>query len=126
MGIIYNIIYINDYRYCTKGKTNRKTRITLTSKEVRPLENVCNALIKNAKEKDIRIRGPTRMPTKNLVITTRKSPCGEGTNTWDKWEMKLHKSIMDLICSTENVKKITDVVIEPGVEVEISITENES
>ncbi len=28
-------------------------------------------------------RGPTRMPTKVLRVTTRKSPCGEGTNTWD-------------------------------------------
>ncbi len=34
------------------------------------------------------MKGPVRMPTKVLHITTRKSPCGEGTNTWDRFEMR--------------------------------------
>ena len=34
--------------------------------------------MKGAKGKDLKIKGPVRMPTKVLHITTRKSPCGEG------------------------------------------------
>ena len=34
-----------------------------------------------------------RLPTKKLRITTRKSPCGEGTNTWDRFEMRIHKCV---------------------------------
>ena len=30
-----------------------------------------------------------RMPTKTLRITTRKAPCGNGTNTWDRFEMRM-------------------------------------
>ena len=41
---------------------------------------VCADLIKGAKEKRLRVKGPVRMPTKVLRITTRKSPCGEGTS----------------------------------------------
>ena len=37
------------------------------------------------------------MPTKVLRLTTRKSPCGEGTNTWDHLEMRIHKRIIDLV-----------------------------
>jgi hypothetical protein len=39
---------------------------------------VCSDLVKAAKEKSMRVKGPVRMPTKVLNITTRKSTCGEG------------------------------------------------
>lgn len=39
---------------------------------------VCADLVKGAKDKLLRVKGPVRMPTKVLKITTRKSPCGEG------------------------------------------------
>lgn len=49
---------------------------------------VCADLVKGAKDKQLKVKGPVRMPTKILKITTRKSPCGEGTNTWDAFEMR--------------------------------------
>ena len=45
----------------------------------------------------MKVSGPVRMPTKVLRLTTRKSPCGEGTNTWDHLEMRIHKRIIDLV-----------------------------
>ncbi|VVA40378.1 PREDICTED: 40S [Prunus dulcis] len=39
---------------------------------------VCIDLVRGAKDKRLRVKGPVRMPTKILHITTRKSPCGEG------------------------------------------------
>ena len=65
-----------------------KIRITLTSKKVSSLEKVCSELIERAKSKDLRVKGPVRMPTKHLKITTRKTPCGEGSKTWDTYEMR--------------------------------------
>ena len=32
----------------------------------------------------LQVKGPVRMPTRKLVLTTRKSPCGNGTNTFDR------------------------------------------
>lgn len=45
-------------------------------------------MIKGAKDKLLKVKGPVRMPTKILRITTRKAPCGEGTNTFDTFEMR--------------------------------------
>ena len=64
-----------------------RIRITLTSRTVKSLEKVCNDLIKGAKEKDLKVKGPVRMPTKTLRITTRKTPCGEGSKTWDRFQV---------------------------------------
>ena len=38
---------------------------------------VCADLIRGAKDKQLKVKGPVRMPTRVLLITTRKSPCGE-------------------------------------------------
>lgn len=40
---------------------------------------VCADLVRGSKDKRLRVKGPVRMPTKVLHITTRKSPCGEGS-----------------------------------------------
>jgi len=39
------------------------------------------------------------MPVKTLKITVRKSPCGEGTNTYERLEMRIYKRVIDLVCS---------------------------
>lgn len=49
------------------------------------------------------------MPTKILKITTRKTPCGEGSKTWDHLEMKIHKRLIDLESPAEVVKQIVSL-----------------
>ncbi|KEZ38896.1 hypothetical protein SAPIO_CDS10211 [Scedosporium apiospermum] len=97
-----------------------KIRITLSSRKVKSLEKVCNELLERAKTKDLRVKGPVRLPTKTLKITTRKTPNGEGSKTWDTYEMRIHKRLIDLTAPTEVVKQII-VNIEAGVEVEVTI-----
>lgn len=64
------------------------------------------------------------MPTKILRITTRKTPCGEGSKTWDRFQMRIHKRVIDLTSSSDVIKQITTINIEPGVEVEVTIADN--
>ena len=58
---------------------------------------VCSEINRLALSKSVQVSGPVRMPTKFLRITTRKSPCGEGTNTWEHLEMRIHKRVIDLV-----------------------------
>lgn len=99
-----------------------KIRITLTSSNVKNLEKFSADLINRAKDKQLRVKGPVRLPTKVLKITTRKTPCGEGSKTWDRYELKIHKRLIDLHSSSEIVKQITSISLEPGVEVEVTIS----
>ena len=82
---------------------------------------MCSDLKRQAEENGLkgRVTGPVRLPTRTLRITTRKTPCGEGSKTWDRFEMRIHKRIIDLNAPTEVVKKITAITIEPGVDVEV-------
>jgi len=87
------------------------------------LSKVCADLVNRAKDKKLKVKGPVRIPTKVLRITTRKTPCGEGSKTWDRYEMRIHKRLIDLHSPSEVVKQITSISIEPGVEVEVTIAD---
>lgn len=100
-----------------------RIRITLTSRKVASLEKVCSDLIEGAKKLKLKVKGPVRMPTKTLRITTRKTPCGEGSKTWDRFQMRIHKRVIDLQSTSEIVKQITSISIETGVEVEVTIAD---
>ncbi|KAJ9459628.1 uS10 - 40S ribosomal protein S20 [Diplonema papillatum] len=101
-----------------------KIRIVLSSRKVPALETACKQLVAGAKNHDLRVKGPIRMPTKTLRITTMKSPCGEGTITFDRFQMRVHKRVIDLVSPSELVKKITSINIESGVDVEVTIADS--
>mmetsp|Transcript_1190 Transcript_1190/g.1569 ORF Transcript_1190/g.1569 Transcript_1190/m.1569 type:complete len:120 (-) Transcript_1190:35-394(-) len=100
-----------------------RIRITLTSLNVQNLEKVCAELKRGAVDKKLRVSGPVRLPTKVLRHTMRKTPNGEGSKTWDRLQMRIHKRIIDLHSPSEIVKQITSISIEPGVEVEVTIAD---
>ena len=97
-------------------------RLTITGLNVKPLETTCSQIINAAKDHEFKVKGPVRIPTKTLRITTRKSPCGEGTNTWDRYEMRIHKRVIDLFCPSELVKEVTSFKLEPGVDVNVNVS----
>jgi small subunit ribosomal protein S20e len=86
---------------------------------------VCSDLKRQAEDNGLKgkVTGPVRLPTRTLRITTRKTPCGEGSKTWDHFELRVHKRLIDLKAPTEVVKKITAITIEPGVEVEVIVAD---
>merc|ERR1712113_423078 len=98
-----------------------KIRITITSKNCSAIERISTELVKAAKDKQLKVKGPVRMPTKTLRITTRKTPCGEGSKTWDRYQMRIHKRVIDLQSPTETVRQITQLSIDPGIDVEVTI-----
>ncbi|KAJ8762066.1 hypothetical protein K2173_006668 [Erythroxylum novogranatense] len=90
------------------------------SKWIRNLNKMglCANLVRGAKDTRLRVKGPVRMPTKVFHITTRKSPYGE-----DRFELGVHKRVIDLLSSPYAAKQITSITIEPSVEVEVTIAD---
>ena len=89
-----------------------------------PIEKFCAELKNKAVTRGLKCSGPVRMPTKFLRLQVRKSPCGEGTNTFDRFQMRIHKRILDLHCSVDVVKELTKIPIEPGIDVELTMDGN--
>lgn len=71
-------------------------KLVLVSKDLPLIENYCRHIIASAKKSQVAHTGVTRYPVKRLCITTRKSPCGNGSNTWDHFEMRMFKRSLAL------------------------------
>uniref|UniRef100_A0A914EAG2 Small ribosomal subunit protein uS10 n=1 Tax=Acrobeloides nanus TaxID=290746 RepID=A0A914EAG2_9BILA len=98
-----------------------KIRVKMTSQNVQSLEKVSSDLIEAAHKIGIAIKGPARLPTKTLRITTRKTPCGEGSKTWDHFQMRIHKRVLNMLCPANMIKEITHIYISPDVNVEVTM-----
>lgn len=99
----------------------KKARIKLASTDINKINEVC-AFIKDIADKTgVVIRGPVPMPRKTLKITTRRSPCGEGKATWERYEMRIHKRLIDLGLDERALRLVMRVPIPEGLNIEIEM-----
>jgi small subunit ribosomal protein S10 len=99
-----------------------KARIILTGRDVKEIENVTQQIVDITGKTGAAYNGPIPMPTKRLKITTRKSPDGEGTDTFERWEMRIHKRIIDVDADERSLRQIMRVQVPDGVHIEIELT----
>ena len=100
-----------------------KVRIKLNSTDIEMLNQICESVKELAKTSGINVSGPVPLPTKKLRITTRKSPCGDGTATFDNYEMRIHKRLIDLPANESVLHKIMKTQFPKNVNVKIEIKE---
>lgn len=98
-----------------------KARIRLTSTYPQKLDEVCEELKQIAERTGVKMVGPVPLPTKHLVLPTRKSPCGEGTHTWDKWEMRIHKRLIDIDANERAMRRIMRIKVPDEVYIELEL-----
>lgn len=96
-------------------------RVKLNSINIDLLNNLCSTIKEIAKKSGIVIRGPVTLPTKKLKITTRKSPCGDGTATFDRFEMRIHKRLIDLPANEKVLHNIMRLQIPKDVNIKIEV-----
>jgi len=100
-------------------------RIKLSGKNAKQLDEICSEIKEIAKKFGIDWRGPIPLPTKKLKIVTYKTPCGDGTGhgntTFDRFEMRIHKRLIDVQADDRALRQIMRVQIPTGIAVEIKL-----
>lgn len=99
----------------------RIVRIKLSGTSVEDLNTVCEEIKTIAKKTGIRLRGPIPLPTKRLAVTVRKAPSGQGYHTFDHWEMRIHKRIIDMDADERAMRQLMRIRVPKNVRVEIEI-----
>jgi small subunit ribosomal protein S10 len=98
-------------------------RIKLTSMNLETLESVCTEIKGMGEKSGIKLRGPHPLPTKKLKVVTRKSPCGQGTNSYDKYEMRIHRRVIDFGADDRAIRQLMRLKIPDDVYIEVSLTQ---
>jgi small subunit ribosomal protein S10 len=99
----------------------QKARIKLSGIDHHRLEDVCAQVKEIASKTGVDISGPIPLPTKRLKVPVRKSPSGDGTETWDRWEMRVHKRLIDIPADERTMRQIMRVRVPDGVNIEIEL-----
>jgi small subunit ribosomal protein S10 len=99
----------------------QKARIKLASTDIDKINQVC-AYIKDIADKTgVVMKGPVPLPRKSLKITTRRTPCGEGKASWERYEMRIHKRLIDLGLDERALRLVMRVPIPEGLNIEIEM-----
>jgi small subunit ribosomal protein S10 len=96
----------------------QEARIKLTSTNLSTLEGVCSEIKGIGEKSGVNLKGPYPLPT----VVTRKSPCGQGTNTWDKYELRIHRRVIDLGADDKAIRQLMRLRIPDDVYIEVSLT----
>lgn len=100
-----------------------KARINLASIEINKINQIMESIKEIAKKTKVDMRGPIPLPTKRLKLTTRKGPCGDGKASFDNFEMRVHKRLIDLGINERALRLVMRVPIPEGVSIEIEMLE---
>ena len=99
----------------------QKARIKIASIDIDKVNKTCQYIQDIAEKTGVDIRGPIPLPTKKMRVTTRKSPDGEGKASWERYEMRVHKRIIDLGTNERALRLVMRVPIPEGLNIEIEM-----
>ncbi len=102
----------------------QKARIKLASTDIDKLNQTCSFIKEISDKTGVQMRGPIPLPTKRLKVTTRKCPCGDGSSTWDRFEMRVHKRLIDLGLDERALRLVMRVPIPEGLNIEIEMVDS--
>ncbi len=97
----------------------QKARISLTGTNTKRVDEVCKQIKAISDRTGVNMSGPIPLPTKRLIVPTRKSPDGEGTETWEQWEMRIHKRLIYLDADDRALRQLMRIQVPDGVNIEI-------
>jgi small subunit ribosomal protein S10 len=98
-----------------------KARIKLESRNVTELDSVCTQIKDIAKRSGVEMRGPVPLPTKKLKISTRKTPCGDGSDTYEHWELRIFKRLIEINADDRVLREIMRIRIPEGINVQMNL-----
>ncbi len=99
----------------------RKVRIRIYSTNLDNLNSVCKDIIEIAKRSGVKYSGPIPLPTQRRIVTVRCAPSGQGYHTFDHWELRIHKRIIDIAADERVLRQLMRLSVPEDVKIEIEL-----
>ena len=100
-------------------------RIKLRAYDNKVLDASTEEIVNTVKRTGATVKGPIPLPTRRLVVPVSKAPDGEGSETYDHWEMRIHKRLLEMdITSGKDesaLRQVARIPIPDTVSIELSM-----
>lgn len=97
-----------------------KAKITLSGEHAKDLDSVVTQIKEMAATLGMKFSGPVRMPRKKLEISCRRTPCGDGSDTYEHWEKRISKRLV--VVEGDEIKQILRVKVPSNVFIKIFVS----
>jgi len=98
-----------------------KVLLKVAGTNVREIEEFTRSLATILRTRGAKVSGPIRLPTKSLYLSVRKSPCGEGTPTYDFFEIRIHKRLIVAELTSRDLVYLVGVSVPRDIWTEIRL-----
>jgi len=99
----------------------QRARIRLSSPSQAALDGIIDKVRSVVKKTGVKMFGPVPLPTKILRIASQKNPSGQGTTTWDHYELRIHKRLLDINADERSMTFLLKIMFPETVLVEIEL-----
>lgn len=96
--------------------------IKLVSTDIKDVDTIAGQIKSIAQSLDVKYSGPVPLPTHRISQTTRKTPAADGSHTWEKWELRLHKRLIEIDGSEQALRQIMRIPVPDTVQIEIGLS----
>ena len=98
-----------------------KVKITLSGEDPSHITSVIEQISLLAKNFGMKVKGPIPLPRKRIRITTRRTPCGDGSDTYEHWEKRISTRLLYVEATEKNIRNILRIKVPDDVFVKISL-----
>lgn len=96
-------------------------RIKLAGDDISNLNSFVEEISAICEKLGVNMKGPIPLPTKKLKVTTRRSPCGDGKASFERYQMRIHKKTLYVQINDRVIRMIMKVPIPTGLNIELKV-----
>lgn len=97
-------------------------RIKLISRNIEQMNEYLGKIKEVSEKQGTKIKGPITLPTKKLKITTRKEVAGEGKASFDRFEMRLHKRLIEISLKNDRIlRQVMKIQIPKDLDIQMKL-----
>lgn len=97
-------------------------RIKIISRNKKDAGVIAKQIVEIAKGLGVKFKGPVPLPTKRLKIATRKTPCGDGSHTYEHWEMRIHNRLVEIEGNEQALRQVMRIPVPDTVQVLLNLS----
>ena len=96
-------------------------RIIVTGTDYTKITAFCNSILDVANKAGVKHSGAIPLKTKKLVVPTRRGMSGGGTETYQKFQLRIHKRIIDIKADDKILRRIIRVDVPTDIQMGIEL-----
>jgi small subunit ribosomal protein S10 len=98
-----------------------KAKIVLKSENPKDLDIVIDQIQELSRALNMKVVGPVPFPRRRLNIPTRRTPCGDGSDTYEHWEKRISKRLVAVEGDERTIRQLLRIKVPDSVFVKISL-----